>query len=502
MTQNFEIMRTIAIILHILSLLTISTIGYFTLTRLKSEKREYFVLFLFFTALTVLGVIFQMMANTVDGGLLGWRLVYLGGMFVAPLFLMFVQHYCEIRLNKGINAFAFVSALIVIVLTWTSESHDLIFTTASLYYPYNSPGPGISVWGTTAGSFWIIVVIQPTICVLLTVYVLIKKWRYATSTQKKRLGILIFCATAPGLSQLFNLFNFDFFGMHYGSLIVPLTCVVMYFGLSKYDLLENDETIRAQTWFREMVKDVSHETKTPLTVISVLVQQASTFLGKAHFEDEKIGALVKDSLSQAQEEIMRTARLTNSTLWLASMQTSDKERLRMIEASPLLRHSSEVFRPVLQKNGNDLDINIPDTLPQICGNADRLVQVMSNLLNNANNHTQNGEITVTAELVNCNDAVSKTEAPTEIKVTISDTGTGITPELLPHIFKRGVSGSGGTGVGLYITKDFIEAHGGKIEIESGALNGDNGMKHGTTVIFTIPTTAEVGQHEQNPSRRG
>ena len=102
---------------------------------------------------------------------------------------------------------------------------------------------------------------------------------------------------------------------------------------------------------------------------------------------------------------------------------------------------------------------------------------MSNLLSNANNHTKNGVITVTAELVH--DNVGKTETPTEIKITISDTGTGITPDLLPRIFKRGVSGSGGTGVGLYITKDFIEAHGGKIEIESN--------ENGTAAIFTIPT---------------
>jgi len=90
------------------------------------------------------------------------------------------------------------------------------------------------------------------------------------------------------------------------------------------------------------------------------------------------------------------------------------------------------------------------------------------LLSNAANHTQNGEIALTADF-----------SDGYISVSIADTGEGIDPELLPRIFERGVSGRGGTGYGLVICKTVIEAHGGVIKAESEPGKG-------TTVTFTVP----------------
>jgi signal transduction histidine kinase len=107
------------------------------------------------------------------------------------------------------------------------------------------------------------------------------------------------------------------------------------------------------------------------------------------------------------------------------------------------------------------------------GDADGLSQVLINLISNANEHTENGEITVTA--------LSDGQAVT---VTVTDNGEGIAPEALPGIFERrprmGGSGEAG-GIGFSICREIIKKHGGRIWVES-----EQGA--GTSVSFTLPLT--------------
>ena len=462
MTWDFETLRTFAIIIHILSLVTIAIMGFFILTRLKSTKREYFVLIAFSVFLSMIGIIFEMMANTVDGGMLGWRLVYLGGMLLAPLLLMFVQQYCEIHLPKIINCFAFATAFAVIALTWTTHLHHLIVASAQIY-PGGSPGPGLTVWGATNGPLWPIVVIQPILCMILVFYVLLKKSKGASKTQKKRLWILLLFAAPPGISQILTFFHLSFMGMHWNGIIAPIALIILYLGLSRYDLMENEETIRAQNWLREMVTNLSHDLKTPLTVVSVHVQQAA----ERYRADGGDNAIITNSLRRGQDEIMRMARMTESALRIAAMQEI-YTHMEALSIGELLTRSAETYRAVLLKKGNALDVNIPADLPEVIGNADQLTRVMDNLLTNAGAHTENGRV-----------AVNAWSGDGYITAQLTDTGTGIESELLPVIFERGVSGSGGAGMGLPICKSIIEAHGGTIQIESKTGSG-------TAVTFTIP----------------
>ena len=101
------------------------------------------------------------------------------------------------------------------------------------------------------------------------------------------------------------------------------------------------------------------------------------------------------------------------------------------------------------------------------GDADLLTQVLTNLLQNAGRHTENGAVTISA---------ARTDH--EIAVEVRDTGRGISPQLLPHVFERGVS-TDGTGFGLYLCKTVVESHGGRILIESAPGKG-------TAVCFTLP----------------
>ena len=217
---------------------------------------------------------------------------------------------------------------------------------------------------------------------------------------------------------------------------------------------------RAKT---EFLSNTSHEMRTPLTVISVNIQTVAEIL-------EDMGETVKDTeatelLQNAQREIMRLARMVGGTLTLAAM--SENTDRQVVDLSALLRSSAEMFSLHLQKGGNTLDVEITGSLT-VFGNADLLAQVAANLLQNAAAYTRQGKVTLRAE-----------KAGHEVLVTIKDTGDGISAELLPHVFERGVS-TGGTGFGLYLCKTVVESHGGRIWLES-----TPGV--GTAVTFSLPT---------------
>ena len=209
-----------------------------------------------------------------------------------------------------------------------------------------------------------------------------------------------------------------------------------------------DSLNRMKTFY---VSNLSHETKTPLTIISVHVQKALHRYTKNSGDDEQITA----SLRRAQEEIMRISRLSENALKMSSLQEAHGTAT-LLDLAELLRVSTEATRGFIEKQGNTLNINVKDNLASIMGKADQIISVMLNILTNASNHTKNGNITVYAQ----------TNESDLIVVTVTDTGTGIPAELLPHVFERGVSGMGGTGFGLPICKDIIESHGGFIEIKS------------------------------------
>ena len=217
---------------------------------------------------------------------------------------------------------------------------------------------------------------------------------------------------------------------------------------------------RAKT---EFLSNTSHEMRTPLTVISVNVQTVAEIL-------EDMGEAVRDGeatelLQNAQQEIMRLARMVGGTLTLAAI--SENTDRQALDFSTLLRSSVEMFSLHLQKRGNTLTSEIAGGLT-VFGTADLLAQVVANLLQNAAAYTRHGEVTLRAE-----------KEGHEVLIAVKDTGDGISAELLPHVFERGVS-TGGTGFGLYLCKTVVKSHGGRIWIESEPGSG-------TAVMFALPT---------------
>lgn len=227
---------------------------------------------------------------------------------------------------------------------------------------------------------------------------------------------------------------------------------------------ENRVLDRLDAMKNEFFSNISHEMKTPLTVMSVNAQVSKEMV-KADMDRESIYA----HLDVVTTEAMRLSRMVGNMLELGSLRESraDMERLLL---SPLLVKTAAVCEVLVKKNGNRLALSVPEDLPPVYGSADRLAQVVVNLLSNAAAHTKNGLVELAAK---ARDGV--------VTVSVADTGTGVAAEILPRVFERYVRGKeGGAGLGLHICKEIIEQHGGAVTLE-------NRPEGGCIVQFTLPT---------------
>lgn len=224
----------------------------------------------------------------------------------------------------------------------------------------------------------------------------------------------------------------------------------------------------------KIVASIGHELKTPLTVMSVNAQMSKKLLHMGGNDSE-----IERSLNAITGETKRLARMVSEMLDLSTMQEGCGE-FAPVDLRSLLVKTAEIYRTLLKKKGNSLTLDVPRVLPLVDGNADMLVQVVVNLLSNANAHTNGDAITLAAR-----------SGAGEITVAVSDNGGGIPAWLLPHVFERyRTDGENrGTGLGLPICKDIVEKHGGKIAIDS--VEGG-----GTSVQFTLPLHREDTQNEQ------
>lgn len=152
-------------------------------------------------------------------------------------------------------------------------------------------------------------------------------------------------------------------------------------------------------------------------------------------------------------------------------------KMSPVNISMLLWNVSEKLAPQAQKAGIYLQVVVPQNLPSILGDGDRLAQVFTNLVDNALKFTpRQGEVTLAAE-----------NAGDEIRISITDSGIGVPKEALPRLFDRfyqvDPSRAGGerhgAGLGLAIVQEIIQAHNGKISVRSE-------LGHGTTFLIHLP----------------
>jgi len=234
---------------------------------------------------------------------------------------------------------------------------------------------------------------------------------------------------------------------------------------------------------------MSHDFKTPLTVISTSILNAMDILDYNMDKDE-----MRESLNLAQGEIMRMSRIVDGALRHAALH-SNRQVAEPVDLAALMRKVAKTYHAFLERNGNALSISIPNSLPRVYGNSDTLLNVFSNLITNANRHTRRGRIRIYAELIEPKKKSSNGNR--YVSVSVSDNGTGVNPEILESIFARGASESG-TGLGLSICKTAIEAYGGTIKVNSKTGKG-------TRVTFTVPvydTSMREDEEIVEVNRRG
>jgi signal transduction histidine kinase len=217
---------------------------------------------------------------------------------------------------------------------------------------------------------------------------------------------------------------------------------------------------------KRMLADISHELRTPLTILQGNLEG---MLDRVYPRDEEhIQLLLEEThvLSRLIDDL-RTFSAAETGRLVLQKESADPGRL----TADLVR----AMRPAAAKAGVALSEETETGLPRVELDSARMREVLENLVANAVRNTPAGG-TVT---VACRRAVGE---PPRLAFEVRDTGRGIPAELLPDLFNRYVKSvdSGGTGLGLAIARQLVEAHGGKIEAESGPGRG-------TTVRFWIPT---------------
>jgi signal transduction histidine kinase len=225
-----------------------------------------------------------------------------------------------------------------------------------------------------------------------------------------------------------------------------------------------------RTSFIRLLNVVTHDLQAPLVAVQSCI---------SYVLDGYAGEVVpeqKDWLQRGSRRIDGLLLLITDLLDIPRIELGQlKQEMADLSLNEVITRSLEGLDIVAAKKGLKLLVELPEKSPVISGSARRLQQVITNLINNAVNYTKEGEI-----------KIGLTENSDDVRVEVSDTGIGIPPQDLPRLFDEFYRGSNvetkGSGLGLSIARRIINAHGGKIWVES--PNPATG--HGSIFIFTIP----------------
>jgi two-component system phosphate regulon sensor histidine kinase PhoR len=227
---------------------------------------------------------------------------------------------------------------------------------------------------------------------------------------------------------------------------------------------------RLETIRRDFISNISHELRTPLASLRAL---AETLQDGAIADPQAAHRFLRHIIS----EVNAMTQLVGELLELSRIE-SGKVPLQIspTTVAELLEAPVERLRPQAKRKGLTLKVELPETLPTVAADAERVQRVLTNLIHNAIKFTsESGEIVVSAQ-----------RDKNQVQITVKDTGIGIEPEEQARIFERfyktdRARSGGGTGLGLAIAKHIVQAHGGQIWVRSQ-------VGHGSAFTFTLPIT--------------
>src|SRR5215831_11713904 len=222
----------------------------------------------------------------------------------------------------------------------------------------------------------------------------------------------------------------------------------------------------------EFVSMVSHELRTPLTSIQGYAELM--------LEDEQITEEQRESLTLVKKNADRLLGLINDLLDLSRIEAGRLDLHRTsLDLACLIPEVARSLRPLIEAKRQQLKLDLGDALPAVWADANRVTQILTNLISNAHKYTLvDGSITVAAR-------------PDDgfVRVDVSDTGIGLSPEDQAQLFTkyfrahdRLSQATSGTGLGLVITRLLVELHGGRITVSSAPGQG-------STFSFSLPAVS-------------
>jgi signal transduction histidine kinase len=225
----------------------------------------------------------------------------------------------------------------------------------------------------------------------------------------------------------------------------------------------------------EFVSMVSHELRTPLTSIQGYAELM--------LEEERIGEANRESLTIVKKNSERLLGLINDLLDLSRIEAGKINLHRTsLDLARLIPEVAGSLRPLIEAKRQRLRLELGEALPAVWADADRVTQILTNLISNAHKYTLvEGSITLAARR---DDGF--------VRVDVSDTGIGLSPEDQAQLFTRyfrahdrSPQAAGGTGLGLVITRLLVELHGGRITVSSAPGRG-------STFTFSLPALEGSG----------
>jgi len=228
-----------------------------------------------------------------------------------------------------------------------------------------------------------------------------------------------------------------------------------------------EELGQAEQLRRNLVADVAHELRTPMSNIQGFVESLQDGVMKA---DQR-------TLESMHEEVLLLSHLVDDLQELALTEAGQlKLDVQQLDLSEVARRAVAAARPRAEAKKVHLEADLPPSVV-VRGDERRLAQVLGNLLANAINYTPAGGRV----------GISMASKGGEVEIRVTDTGVGIPPDELPHIFERFYRvdksrsrATGGVGLGLTIARRLVEAHGGRIAVQSE-------VGKGSTFVVTLST---------------
>jgi two-component system, OmpR family, sensor histidine kinase VicK len=225
----------------------------------------------------------------------------------------------------------------------------------------------------------------------------------------------------------------------------------------------------------EFINIAAHELRNPIQPIVGLAESLRSKkkdIASINIYDEYLSIIIRNArrLKDLTDNILDIARMDNQSINL-NKQMVNIDTLILDAVEDIIKDQSEVTHDVklLCHNINGKQELVDNGVILVYADKGRIIQVIGNLISNAFNFTKKGFVTITKRIEDGS-----------VVVSVKDTGSGIDPQILPRLFTKFTTRSEkGTGLGLYICKRIIEAHGGKIW-------GENNVDHGATFSFNLP----------------